>query len=284
VNRFASGPKRHYYGKGDVIAYRLNRDGTAAGASPVFGANVLLLLYGDTFWKTYTDGDNSGLIATDSMKNFIQRETMNFPGHDLEEYCRFLGVAFLKKYAQVEGLQISASEIPYAALRANVAFVPSGPDTATARLEIDRTGIVEAASGVRGFRLLRLGGSAFKGFVRDEYTTLPDLQNRPLHMWLDLEWGYVTPGAAFSVGAVTARVRHIVRDVFTSFESGSIQQVIYQMGTKMLAELPAIAEIRLEANNRTWDTIAEQGDELGVYTDARPPYGCLGLTLTRKDL
>ncbi|HEY0284771.1 MAG TPA: urate oxidase, partial [Vicinamibacterales bacterium] len=280
VNRFASGSKRHYYGKGDVIAYRLNRDGkTSAGGAPVFGASVLLLLYGDTFWKTYTEGDNSGLIATDSMKNFIQRETMNFGGNDLEEYCRFLGEMFLAKYAQVEGLQISATAIPYAPLDGHVAFVPTGPDAATARLEIDRTGIVEAASGVRGFKLLRLGGSAFRGFVRDEFTTLPELHNRPLHMWLDLEWGYADPAAAFSGGTVTAQARQIVREVFTSFDSGSIQQVIYQMGTRMLAEIPVISEMRLEANNRTWDTIAERGDELGVYTDARPPYGCLGLTL-----
>ena len=283
MNVFASGSKRHYYGKGDVIAYRLKRDGTsAAGKSPVFGANVLLLLYGDAFWKTYTEGDNSGLIATDSMKNFIQRETMNFAGDDLEDYCRFLGDKFLAKYAQVEGLQISASEIPYAPIAGTVAFAPAGPDAATARFEIDRKGIIEAVSGVRGFRLLRVGGSAFRGFVRDEYTTLPDLHNRPLHMWLDLEWTYVMPDAAFNGGAVTGQVRKLVRDVFTSFESGSIQQVIYQMGTKILAEIPAMAELRLEANNRTWDTIAERGDELGVYTDARPPYGCLGLTLKRE--
>lgn len=83
---------------------------------------------------------------------------------------------------------------------------------------------------------------------------------------------------------MTVQVRQIVRDVFTSFESGSIQQVIYQIGTKMLADVPAISEMRLEANNRTWDTIAEHGQELGVYTDARPPYGCLGLTLTRENL
>ena len=69
---------------------------------------------------------------------------------------------FLAKYPQVEGLQISASEIPYAPLDGNVAFAPAGPDVATARLEIDRTGIVEAVSGVRGFKLLRLGGSAFR--------------------------------------------------------------------------------------------------------------------------
>ena len=47
---------------------------------PVFGANVTLLIYGDAFWPTYETGDNTGLIATDSMKNFIQRETLNFTG------------------------------------------------------------------------------------------------------------------------------------------------------------------------------------------------------------
>src|ERR1700752_1792921 len=114
MERFASGWKRSYYGKGDVIAYRLNRDGlTPAGGSSVFGASVLMLLYGSAFWPTYTTGDNTGLIATDSMKNFIQRETMNFAGYDLESFCCFLGETFLRKYSQVEGLQVSAVEIPY---------------------------------------------------------------------------------------------------------------------------------------------------------------------------
>jgi len=283
VEQFSSGWKRSYYGKGDVTVYRLNRDGkNPAGGSPVFGANILMLLYGDAFWPTYTTGDNTGLIATDSMKNFIQRETLNYTGADLEGCCQFLASKFLAKYPQVDGMQVSAVEIPYTSLPGgDVAFSPSGPERATARIEIDRSGIVELASGIKGFKLLRLGGSAFHGFVRDEYTTLPDIANRPLHMWLDLEWTYTLPSAGFTSGAVTAAVRHIVRDVFNGFESGSIQQVIYQIGTKMLADIPAIAEIHLEANNRTWDTVAERGDDLGVYTDARPPYGCLGLKLKR---
>ena len=40
------------------------------------------------------------------------------PGADLEDYCRFLGAKFLGTYPQVEGVQISAVEIPYAALPA----------------------------------------------------------------------------------------------------------------------------------------------------------------------
>jgi len=308
VEQFASGWKRSYYGKGDVIAYRLNRDGrTPAGQSPVFGASVLMLAYGDAFWRTYTEGDNTGLVATDSMKNFIQRETMNFAGDALSDYCQFLAATFLAKYPQVDGIQVSALEIPYEGVNGQVAFAPGGPERATARVELSRSAVVEAACGIRGFKLLRLGGSAFHGFVRDEYTTLPDIRNRPLHMWLDLEWRYTNPSDAFTAAdplrgirptpgspavagrdprsgpgsSDVARIRHIVHDVFASFESGSIQQVIYQMGARMLAELPAIAEVHLEANNRTWDTVAERGDELGIYTDARPPYGCLGLRLTR---
>ena len=99
-------------------------------------------------------------------------------------------------------------------------------------------------------------------------------------MWLDLEWRYSNPATGACSGD-TASVRRIVRDLFGSYESGSIQQLIHQMGRQMLDAVPAIAEIQLEANNRTWDTIVERGEELGVYTEARPPYGVLGLRLKR---
>ncbi len=285
MNRFSSGKKSSYYGKGDVIAYRLHRAGNEPeGQSPVFGVNVLLLIYGEAFWKTYTTGDNTNLVATDSMKNFIQRETMNFTGGDVEDYCRFLGEKFLHIYPQAEGAQLTATEIPYSRVTQPSAcpvFVPSGPDRAYARLEFGREGPLEICSGIQGFKLLRLGGSAFYGFVRDEYTTLPEIKNRPLHMWLDLEWTYRSVQSAYSKGSITTQVRKLVNQVFAEFESGSIQQIIYQIGTKMLEDIPAIEEIQLEANNRTWDTIAEQDESFGVYTDARPPYGCLGLTLHR---
>ena len=192
-----------------------------------------MLLYGDAFWPTYTTGDNSGLIATDSMKNFIQRETLNYGGCDLEDYCRFLAVKFLEIYPQVEGLQVSAEEIPYGAFSGgSAAFVPSGPERYGVRLELNRGGVVEIVSSIKGFRLLRLGGSAFHGFVRDQYTTLPDIRNRPLHMWLDLEWLYTTPGAASSGGRIPCSVRNIVRHVFESLKSGRIQQIIYQIGNQ----------------------------------------------------
>jgi urate oxidase / 2-oxo-4-hydroxy-4-carboxy-5-ureidoimidazoline decarboxylase len=259
VFEFASGEKKSYYGKADVVVYRLHRPGR------VFGANVTILIYGDAFWPTYTTGDNTGLIATDSMKNFIQRETAEYEGTEFEPYCRFLAETFLAKYPQCEGVQVRAEEIPY---HEGPVLIPRGPERAMARIEVTANGVAEARSGLLGFRLLRLGGSSFTGFVLDEYTSLPEMVDRPLHMWLDLEWTSPEP--------VTESVRNIVHDVFRGFESGSIQQVIYQIATKVLADLPPVSEVRLEANNRTWDKVSDH-----VYTDARAPYGVLGLTLRR---
>src|ERR1700733_8690813 len=227
MHRFASGWKKSYYGKGDGPVYRLHRD---PGEGAVFGANVWILIYGDAFWPTYTTGDNTNLVATDSMKNFIQRETLNYTGFHLESYCHFLCDKFLTTYPQTAGAQVSASEIPYSGVaESDMAFAPAGPDRAFARVEMSRSAdgldIVEVRSGIRGFRLLRLGGSAFHGFVRDQYTTLPDIKKRPLNMWLDLEWRYTSIEAAFrdrgpsQEGAVAKSVRYIVHDVFAGFES-----------------------------------------------------------------
>src|SRR5215470_4392140 len=128
MEEFASGWKRNYYGKGDVIVYRLDRDGNA-----LFAANVMMLLYGDAFWPTYTTGDNTNLVATDSMKNFIQRESLNFTGNDLESYTLFLAEKFLRIYLQTEEIQVSAIEIPCDPIPGGtMAFAPSGPDRATA--------------------------------------------------------------------------------------------------------------------------------------------------------
>src|ERR1051326_7549549 len=69
--RLAKGAQDHYYGKADVTVYRLIRDGSMpAGRSAIFGVNVMMLTWGGAFWPTYLHGDNRGLIATDSMKNF----------------------------------------------------------------------------------------------------------------------------------------------------------------------------------------------------------------------
>jgi urate oxidase / 2-oxo-4-hydroxy-4-carboxy-5-ureidoimidazoline decarboxylase len=275
-----SGKKQSYYGKGETVVYRLHRD---HHVPPMLAAKVTIIIWGDAFWQTYTTGDNTGLIATDSMKNFVQRETLQYPGESLEGLIFFLGKKFLEKYPQAEGAELYAEEIPFEGA-GTVALQPSGAARGGAGVWLARddagTVIVrDLVSGLMGYQLLRATGSAFHGFVRDEYTTLPEMKDRPLRMFLETQWRYVNPDAALEGEAVSA-VDRVVRETFDTFESGSIQQVIYRIGQHVIAQIPGISEIELEGQNHTWDLVVDGGN-VGVYTVAKPFYGILGVTVKR---
>jgi urate oxidase len=290
---FASGPKETYYGKGDVCVYRLQRRKETEAESSihegqVFAANIQVLVYGQAFWPTYTQGDNTAVVATDSMKNFIQREALQYAGHSLAGLLYFLGQRFLETYPQMEGVQLSATELPFEALApGQEAFTPASKEYAVAQIELQRhaDGLVlrELRAGLCGLKLLRLGGSSFTGFVRDAYTTLPEMEDRPLYIFLDLEWRYHEPDHLFIDNAhhLTQQVCELIHEVFQGLESRSIQQLIYTMGSRVLEHFPQIAEVSLEAQNRLWDQVAESPTGVGIYTNPRPPYGILGLTLRR---
>jgi urate oxidase len=275
-----SGKKQSYYGKGETVVYRLHKD---HHVPPILAAKVTIIIWGDAFWTTYTTGDNTGLIATDSMKNFVQRETLEYPGASLEGLVHFLGKKFLETYPQAEGAELYAEVIPFEGA-GSVALQPSGGARSTAQIWLARDAggtvmIRDLVGGLAGYQLLRATGSAFYGFVRDEYTTLPEMRDRPLRMFLETEWRYTDSAAALETG-VSNEVHRVVLETFNNFASGSIQQVIYQIAQNAIAQIPSIASIDLEGQNHTWDMVVDGGN-VGLYTVAKPFYGILGVSLKR---
>jgi urate oxidase len=79
-------------------------------------------------------------------------------------------------------------------------------------------------------------------------------------------------------------VRDLAGAVFHQFVSLSIQHLVHEIGERMLERWPQLAEVSFEAQNRLWDTaeISESDDRVRVYTDPRPPYGRIGLTVRRS--
>ena len=282
MRQLLSGKKSSYYGKGETIVYRLHRDGRDA---PILAAAVTIVIWGDAFWQTYTTGDNTGLVATDSMKNFVQRETLNYDGASLEGLTYFLGKKFLEKYPQSEGAELTATQLPFDAVGMS-GWRPSSGARSIAQiwLERDAAGAVvvkDLVSSLAGYELLRLSGSAFFGFVRDEYTTLPEMKDRPLRMKLEVAWRYgdVSAGLRTDLELVKA-VNATLEQTFNDVTSGSIQQVIYKMGQNVIASSAVISEIELEGQNHTWDMV-QDGAEAGMYTVSKPFYGILGVTVRR---
>ena len=64
-------------------------------------------VFGDDFLPAYTQGDNSMIVATDSMKNFIIRESLAYPGSTLEGLLHFLGTGFATTYPQMHTLKLT---------------------------------------------------------------------------------------------------------------------------------------------------------------------------------
>ena len=258
----------HSYGKDAVSVYRI------AGDS-LFACEVRVIVRGEAFERSYTEGDNSMVVATDSMKNFVHKMGLEYEGETLESFVELIGSRLLARYEHMEGVQVSARQVPFERVRGNV-MRRRYDDYAVAELDLDRSGVVSAGSGWHGLHLIKLAGSSFAGFVRDEYTTLPETHDRPLFVHMNVGWTNADPSRC----APCEEVRDVAVSTFCDISSASIQELVYQIGMRVLETFAEIAAVDFYAENRLWDT-AQTGEAATVHTDARPPFGVITLTLER---
>jgi urate oxidase / 2-oxo-4-hydroxy-4-carboxy-5-ureidoimidazoline decarboxylase len=260
------------YGKEEVSVYRTD------GVRTLFAAEVGMTARGEAFVPSYTEGDNTVVVATDSMKNFIHMSALEYEETSLEGFLELLARRFMDTYAQAEGIELHGREIPFAR-RSEQSFQRVESDYGVAELALDRHGTLEHRCGRKGLKLMKLTGSSFEGFVRDEYTTLPELRDRPLFVHLDVHWR----NADFATRADGEELRDSLAVTFAAFDSASIQELVHEMGAKVLDAFPEVAEISFVGQNRLWDTaqVSEADERVHVYTDPRPPYGRIELTLGR---
>ncbi len=246
------------------------------GGHDVLACEVSIEVLGENFAAAYVEGDNSAVVATDTMKNFILRESLAYDGGTLEGLLLHLGRGFLATYPVMEAVRMTGSEHRFDRLSGKL-FAREAGDHAVAMVELDEHGVRDHRSGREDLRLLKVTGSAFTRFARDEYTTLPERIDRPLLIRMDVHWRYGDPEA----GHVDPwEVREDVAATFDEFVSESIQHLVHEMGTRMLARWPQLSEVSFEAENHTRDPAGEvPGRKL--YTDPFPAQGLITLTLAR---
>lgn len=303
-----------YYGKGEVYVYRTygpsfermkpipeseicRRDNT------IWGLNVHVAIGGQKFLTSFTKGDNELVVATDSMKNFIQRNFAKYKGNTTDGFLFYVAKKFLETYPQMETVKISADEIPFLStaciekhqrMVSSLVFKKSRNETPFASVEVARKGdgfhLIEHQSGIKDLQLIKISGNSFVGFVQDEYTTLPEDSNRPLFIYLNIYWKYEESEVGIRETpdqyVLAEQVSDIASAVFHDLNTKSIQQLIFQIGLKVLERFPQLSEVQFESQNRTWETVVEEiPDSDGkVYTEPRPPYGFQSFTVYRKDL
>jgi urate oxidase / 2-oxo-4-hydroxy-4-carboxy-5-ureidoimidazoline decarboxylase len=299
------------YGKADVKVYRTYGEPLhgvrAIPESPFTGrenilvaAEIEVIVRGTVFLEAYTKGDNRLVVATDTMKNFIHATSLRARARTLEEWLLEVGTAFLDTYPHMERLTMVGRDLPFpaAVVPADDGFGASDRlfsrdrcDFGTARLDLERdesgsVRITDHESGRRELQLIKITGSAFADFARDEHTTLPERRDRPLYIWCDIGWRYADASHAVLADAASyvasEQVADLATAVFHEFVSLSIQHLLNEIGLRMLDRWPQLASVSFDAQNRLWDVGAE--DDRGrtkTYADPRPPFGHIGLVLHR---
>jgi urate oxidase/2-oxo-4-hydroxy-4-carboxy-5-ureidoimidazoline decarboxylase len=300
------------YGKQGVPVYRVFatplRDVTPIPESSFTGRDNNLLacevdveVFGDEFLPAYTQGDNSMLVATDSMKNFIIRESLAYAGATLEGLLHFLGVGFATTYPQMQTLTLTGREIPFLPVivpDSDGGHRPGGNlfshgrgDRAFASVSVDRRGDEVAITGhdcgISGIELMKLTGSAFTSFVRDDYTTLPERGDRPLYVSMDVWWQYADAQDMLDLArrryVPAEQMRDLITATFDEFVSESIQHLLHEIGRRAMERLPQLSSLRFDALNRTRDPYGQRDDDprVKVYSDPFTAYGRLTLAMRR---
>ena len=271
------------YGKARVRVFKkIKKDGVHIPKD----LDVKTILEGD-FAGSYTKDDNTKVIATDSIKNTTNFVAYNQLGTETEPFATALCQHFLTTYSHVTSVTVETAERVWE--RQTVDGKPSGANFVNTGKGVPWTKTVATASsvqtisGVRELVVLKTSGSAWEVFLRDDFTTLPDTNDRLLATSLTAGWTYQKAPASYP--AANATIIQAMLEAFATHFSPSVQATQYHMGEAALNACPEISEVSLTMPNLHYLLIdlapfkINNDKELFVPTDA--PQGWIEATVAR---
>jgi urate oxidase len=273
----------HQYGKQRVRVMKIIREGSLQIVKEL---TVGVTLQGD-FETSYTVGDNSLVVATDTMKNTVQALAKDHLGTDTEKFLACLGHHFVGKYPQVETATISSKERVWQRLSIEGAPHPhsfSGNDSSTPFSEITVTAAGESASsGIDNLLLLKSTGSSFVDYPRCEFTTLPETADRVLSTAIKATWKWTSAPDSYATANEVIVSAMLVP--FSNNHSPSAQTTLFEMGVAALEACPNIGEIHIAMPNKHY--ILVPLDKFGlennndIFLPIDEPHGQIEATVSR---
>jgi urate oxidase len=248
------------YGKSGVRLVKVKR---GAGRHDLWDLDVAVALEGD-FEAAYVEGDNAGLLATDTMRNTVYALARDHLTGSIEEFGLALVDHFLEAGPTVDRAEVTITQFPWNRIEVD----GRGHEHSFVRASGERTAKVTGAEG--GDRSVKAGfdnllvmkttQSGWEGFLKERFTTLPDGL-----------WG---------------GVRDRILATFTDHYSPSVQNTLYRIGKAVLEAFPEVEKIRLSFPNKhhiPYDLSRfgmENPNEVFWATDE--PYGLIEGTVERK--
>ena len=275
------------YGKSSVRITKVRR---LADRHELVEMNVNITLTG-AFERSYTHGDNSSVVATDSMKNTVYVLAKKHPLDSPESFALHLADHFVGAYPQVSAATIHIEQSLWRRIHVGgvphpTAFESGGAELRQAIVTLDRKKNTADIHGkLSDLLVLKTTDSAFTGFVRDQYTTLPDATDRILATQMSAEWVFI--GREVDFNAAFSRIRTAMLETFAMHKSDAVQQTLFEMGAAALAAETSIKGITLLMPNKHRVPFnfkpfgLEFNNDVFVTTDE--PSGQIAASLERKD-
>eukprot|EP00188_Purpureofilum_apyrenoidigerum_P005191 Plantae.Rhodophyta-Purpureofilum_apyrenoidigerum.ctg6531.p1 GENE.Plantae.Rhodophyta-Purpureofilum_apyrenoidigerum.ctg6531~~Plantae.Rhodophyta-Purpureofilum_apyrenoidigerum.ctg6531.p1 ORF type:complete len:315 (+),score=53.43 Plantae.Rhodophyta-Purpureofilum_apyrenoidigerum.ctg6531:86-1030(+) len=208
--------------------------------------------------KAFTEGDNSLVISTDTVKNncyvVAKANEMLSP----ESYSIALASHMLKEYEFVSGVRVRTVEKPWTRVHVNGqphahGYVRGSFGDQIAEVQLRRDGNLSVRGLMENLDILKTTQSGWEGFYKDRYTTLPETSERMLATTVSAAWDYSSIRDVDFV-AVHERILDVIKQEFygdpeTGKYSPGVQNTQYLIATKVLQICPEVDKIELTLPN-----------------------------------
>jgi urate oxidase len=271
------------YGKARVRILKVLRAGKRHAVKEL---DVQVMLQGD-FAAAYTKEDNRLVVATDSMKNTVNVLAKQKLGLETETFGELLAQHFLETYRHASVVEVTLKEHCWhrISIRGKPhahSFTEKGAAKPFAKIVATRKK-TRVESGIEDLLIMKTTASGFENFLRDEFTTLPETDDRIFATKLRAAWQYGRKPKNYSI--TNARILDAMLAAFAKNYSVSVQATLFQMGEAALKIAPEISRISLAMPNKHCLLVnlspfgLKNQNELFVPTDE--PHGQIEATLSR---
>jgi urate oxidase len=236
------------YGKSKVRLIKVDRSDTTHHLQDL----TLNISLEGNFQAIHCDGDNTACLPTDTMRNTVYAlagETSEI--EQIEVFGRRLAQHFLSNNAQVSRVTINIFEHGWKRMTFDDqphehSFVRGSNEKRTARI-IESRERATVESGVEDLIVLKTTRSGFEGFVKDQYTTLAETNDRIFSTAIKATWKYTIPDAASDI--LFHSIRKMILSVFAGHDSKSVQHTLYAIGEAILEEFREVDEVNFSLPN-----------------------------------
>ena len=239
---------RNRYGKTGVRLATVVRDRDRHRFTDL---DLEVLLEGD-FDAAHIEGDNAAVLPTDTMRGTCTALARDGVEHVAVYLQRVVDRLFVASPA-VTRIRMRAVSHPWERIEVDGVphahgFRPAAGGSSVTTLIQDREGSAALTGGVQGLRLLKTTGSAFSGYPKDRYTTLPETRERIMATTVESTWA--TTAADLDHTRLASAVPATFSAAFvTHDDSESLQHTLHTMGSAVLDAHPEVSWIRFRMPN-----------------------------------